>query len=88
MILRIWAMYDLSRLIFCSHLILFFLEIVSFILDNAVTSDPAVGVFILHSATNWTKVAATLQVINGATVCIFTIIQFAKESFQMYRVTR
>lgn len=36
----------------------------------------------------WTKVAATLQVINGATVCIFTIVQFARESCQMYRVTR
>ena len=37
---RICVMYALLRLILCSHLILFSLETISFILDDAVICDP------------------------------------------------
>ena len=40
MILRVWAMYNRSRLILNTLLVLFFLEIIFGVLDYAMYSDP------------------------------------------------
>ena len=40
MILRVWAMYNRSRLILSSLLVLFSLEIIATVLAVAVDSDP------------------------------------------------
>lgn len=40
MILRVWALYNRSRLVLITLLVLFFLEIISFIIGYAVHSDP------------------------------------------------
>ncbi|KAF8553945.1 hypothetical protein OG21DRAFT_1497349, partial [Imleria badia] len=36
----------------------------------------------------WMKVAAILGIANGAVMCIFVIVQFVRQSLQMYRVTK
>ena len=36
----------------------------------------------------WTKVSAILQITPSGTLCILAIIQFMRQSFQMYQVTK
>ena len=35
----------------------------------------------------WTNIAAILQITHGAAMCTLAIIRFARQTFQMYRVT-
>ena len=36
----------------------------------------------------WAKVANILQIAHAAVVCILGVVQFLRQSFQMYRVTK
>ena len=36
----------------------------------------------------WTQLATVLQIMHGAAVCMLALLQFVKQSIQMYRVTK
>ncbi|KAF8548551.1 hypothetical protein OG21DRAFT_748684 [Imleria badia] len=99
-VLRVWVMYNRSRLILTALLGLFSLEIIATILTVAVHSDPrndsAAAIQILNfsfcvvqpTSVVWTKVATVLQIMHGGVVCILAIFQFMRQSLQMYRITK
>ncbi|KAI9566862.1 hypothetical protein HD554DRAFT_2113274 [Boletus coccyginus] len=100
MILRVWAMYNRSRLVFATLFTLFFLEITSFIVATAVQSDPrnltAATIQILDfsfcvvdpTSFIWAEVTNSVEMVHGTVVCMFAIVQFVTQSLQMYRGTR
>ncbi|KAF8553295.1 hypothetical protein OG21DRAFT_1485495 [Imleria badia] len=100
MILRIWAMYNRSRVILGTLLTLFTLEIISTLLAVAIDSDPKNMPVVIYQildfsfcvlqATSpvWTNVAVIFQITQGAAVCMLAIVQSARQSVEMYRLTK
>ena len=117
MILRIWAMYDRSRLILGTLLTMFCLEIIFIGLAIVIYSNPrnvsSMYTLVESSALIsypppviitqildfsfctpqpisliWTNIATILGIVHGGVMCILTIVQFVRQSLQMYRVTR
>ncbi|KAF8548556.1 hypothetical protein OG21DRAFT_1489305 [Imleria badia] len=100
MILRVWAMYNRSKLILRILLILFSLEIIFGVLAAAIYSFPrdlsAATIQVLDfpscavqlTTPTWSKVAAILQITHAAVMCILAIIQGVRQSLQMYSVTK
>ncbi|KAF8135142.1 hypothetical protein EV363DRAFT_1396592 [Boletus edulis] len=100
MILRVWAMYNRSRLVLGILLILFASEMISTVLALAIDSDPkklpATTIQILNysycvlqaTEPKWTNVAIILQITHAAVVCLLAILQVTRQSLQMYRVTK
>jgi len=100
MILRVWAMYNRSRLMLGALLVLFSLEIILVIVPAAFISDPknvsAATIQILDfsycvvgfTPVIWTQVAAILQITHGTVMCMLAFVQFVRQSLQMYRVTK
>ena len=41
-----------------------------------------------HSAPAWDEVIGTVQITLGVIMCLLVVVQFIKESLQMYKVTR
>ncbi|KAF8558825.1 hypothetical protein OG21DRAFT_1519573 [Imleria badia] len=72
MILHLWAMYNRSRLILGTLLTTFCLEIIFGVVTIAIYSDPKNLSGITH----------------GGVMCILAIVQFVRQSLQMYRVTK
>ncbi|KAI9566860.1 hypothetical protein HD554DRAFT_2113247 [Boletus coccyginus] len=99
MILRVWAMYHQSGLVFAILFTFFLLEITSFIVATAVQSDPrnltAATIQILDfsfcvvdpTSFIWAKVTNSVEMVHGGMVCIFAIARFVKQSLQMYHET-
>jgi hypothetical protein len=99
MILRVWAMYNRSRLLLRALLILLSLEVIFFILNARVGVNPenVVTVQILDFSIctvpyslwpAWVYVAFILQITHGVTTCILVTIEFVRQSLQMYQVTK
>ncbi|KAF8548554.1 hypothetical protein OG21DRAFT_749816 [Imleria badia] len=101
MILRVWAMYNRSRLILSALLAVFLLEIIFIVIVNAMYSNarnrlPVAAIQILDfsfcvvqpTSPIWRNIATILQTTHGAAMCILAIIQFVRQSLQMYRVTK
>jgi len=100
MILRIWAMYNRSRVIIGSLLALYFVVIIGTLLDvivNSIPKDLPAGVVQILSYSfctlasivpTWTDVAVILQITQGGTLCLLGIIQVVRQSLQMYRTTK
>ncbi|KAG9316930.1 hypothetical protein JVU11DRAFT_3011 [Chiua virens] len=100
MILRVWAMYDRSRLILHLLLALFFVEIVSVVVAAAVYSDPrnVIGVIIQvldysfcsvqFTPLIWGEVTSILQITFSVVLCVLAIVQFVRRSLQMYDATK
>ncbi|KAN0092675.1 hypothetical protein V8E55_003459 [Tylopilus felleus] len=99
MILRVWAMYNRSKLVLGILLSLFSLEIVSTVVAASINSNPnnmpvTTSKIMDFSLCEWqtrlpitTEVTAAVQMAHGAVVCVLAIAQFVRQSFQMYRVT-
>ncbi|KAF8549548.1 hypothetical protein OG21DRAFT_1525736 [Imleria badia] len=100
MILRVWAMYNRSRQILGALLASFSLEIIFTIVVTVIYSNPktlrAVSVQILDfsvcvvppSLLLWTKLAAIFQMTHGGLMCVLAIVEFVRQSLQMYHVTK
>ena len=127
MILRVWVMYNRSRLILSALLMFFCLAIISTFIATVLYTDPrnvsgtlklaqrtafrtnllstpiplvglrtVVTIQILDVAFCmvqpipfiWMKVAAILGIAHSAVVCIFVIVQFVRQSLQMYYATK
>ncbi|KAF8442324.1 hypothetical protein L210DRAFT_3536329 [Boletus edulis BED1] len=100
MILRIWAVYNRSRVIISSLLALYFVVIIGTILDVIVNSIPKnlpAGVIqildisfctLASTVPTWTNVAVILQITQGGTLCLLGIVQVVRQSLQMYRATK
>ncbi|KAF8554381.1 hypothetical protein OG21DRAFT_1497038 [Imleria badia] len=99
MILRVWSMYNRSRLVLSTLLVLFSAEMVCTIVISFMASDPRnLYVIVRHVLDQsrcvvylpspvWAKAATILEITIGATMCTLAIVQFITQSVQMYRVT-
>ncbi|KAF8135144.1 hypothetical protein EV363DRAFT_1557624 [Boletus edulis] len=87
MMLRVWAMYNRSRLILAVLLILFFLEIIPSILYAVIDSNPKnlsapviqitdFSYCLVLPIAVWTDETAAFQITHGAVMCTLAIFQF------------
>ncbi|KAF8442247.1 hypothetical protein L210DRAFT_1054374 [Boletus edulis BED1] len=98
MLLRVWAMYDRSRLILCALIPLYILEIISIVVPTAFytisTTIPVTGsqtlICIQEFSNNpsLTPVGIASQALNGIAMCVFVIVRFVRQSLQLYRTTK
>ncbi|KAF8135150.1 hypothetical protein EV363DRAFT_1582330 [Boletus edulis] len=98
MLLRVWAMYDRSRLILCALIPLYILEIISIVVPTAFytisTTIPVTGSQTLiciqdfSKNPNLTPVGIASQALNGIAMCVFVIVRFVRQSLQLYRTTK
>ncbi|KAF8552125.1 hypothetical protein OG21DRAFT_1486466 [Imleria badia] len=100
MILRVWAMYNRSKLILRTLLTFFALEIVSTLLADSIFQDSRYmqtkTVQILdfsycvwqNNLPSLMKVVSILQMTHAAAMCILAIAQFVRQSLQMHFVTK
>ncbi|KAG9315361.1 hypothetical protein JVU11DRAFT_4507 [Chiua virens] len=100
MILRVWAMYNQSKPILGFLLILFSLEILSLIVAAVVYAHPqnmpVVTLQILEykycavqlKPRIWNRLTDILQIVFAAALCVLAVVQFVKQSLQMYRLTK
>ncbi|KAI9566786.1 hypothetical protein HD554DRAFT_1062394 [Boletus coccyginus] len=100
MILRVWTMYNWSRLILGTLLMLFSAVIIATFLIVAIGSVPknlsesiiqlADSSFCVLGATipTFTDVAVILQITQGGVMCTLAIVQIVRQSLQMYRATK
>ncbi|KAF8547043.1 hypothetical protein OG21DRAFT_1573935 [Imleria badia] len=96
MILRLWAMYNRSKIILRIFLSLFALELISSLLGAAIYSDARIFSDTIHiSICAWKNhlpsvaiVVFILQMTHSAAMCIFAIAQFVRQSLEMYRMTK
>ncbi|KAN0092658.1 hypothetical protein V8E55_003442, partial [Tylopilus felleus] len=99
MILRVWAMYNRSRLLLRALLILLSLEVyyTNRLSTTATLDRTVVTVQILDFSIctvpyslwpAWVYVAFILQITHGVTTCILVTIEFVRQSLQMYQVTK
>ncbi|KAF8552060.1 hypothetical protein OG21DRAFT_203068 [Imleria badia] len=80
MILRVWAIYNRSRLILASDpsdMSVSTFQILDLTFCGAIPNSPI-----------WAEVADIFQITHGAAMCILTVVQFAKQSLQMYRISK
>ncbi|KAF8442258.1 hypothetical protein L210DRAFT_3202434 [Boletus edulis BED1] len=99
MMLRVWAMYNRSRLILAVLLILFFLEIIPSILYAVIDSNPKnlsapviqitdFSYCLVLPIAVWTDETAAFQITHGAVMCTLAIFQFVGQLLQMYSATK
>ncbi|KAF8442242.1 hypothetical protein L210DRAFT_3644387 [Boletus edulis BED1] len=100
MILRLWAIYNRSRIIIHVLLALFSLEIIPILLSAAIYSDPSnltvasiqrqdfSNCQVVPKSLIWAGVTTVVQVTHGAVMCMLAIAQFVWQSIQMYQVTK
>ncbi|KAF8135155.1 hypothetical protein EV363DRAFT_1396599 [Boletus edulis] len=100
MILRLWAIYNRSRIIIHVLLVLFSLEIIPILLSAAIYSDPSnltvasiqrqdfSNCRVVPKSLIWAGVTTVVQVTHGAVMCMLAIAQFVWQSIQMYQVTK
>ncbi|KAF8123688.1 hypothetical protein EV363DRAFT_1228376 [Boletus edulis] len=99
MILRVYAIYNRSKIILGVLLVLYFAELVLLIVNASVYSDPT---YIIASVTQlldfmvcsftlttqtWNIAAVTIQCILGTFLCILVVAKFMRESLQMHQTT-
>ncbi|KAF8558598.1 hypothetical protein OG21DRAFT_1493819 [Imleria badia] len=100
MILRVCAMYGLSRTILGVLITLYALEIISFIITCIIVSTklPVVTTQVLHFSyclvefdsysPIWAEVRDTLQFTLAAVMCLLVTTKFIRHAFQMYNMTK
>ncbi|KAG9315358.1 hypothetical protein JVU11DRAFT_4503 [Chiua virens] len=99
MILRIWAMYHRSRLILVVLIALYVIEMTSAVIASGFYSKARVGavttIVILEYSLcvvgvepTWGQVTNVMQIAFAVALCLLAIIQFVKQSLQMYRITK
>ncbi|KAG9315344.1 hypothetical protein JVU11DRAFT_4487 [Chiua virens] len=99
MIIRVWAMYHRSKLILGILLVLYFIEVVANIACDAFNSVPKNSSLVANLYCGISvappleeiileQVAYASLIIFGATLCVLAVVQFVRQSFQMYRVTK
>ncbi|KAF8123687.1 hypothetical protein EV363DRAFT_1587224 [Boletus edulis] len=100
MILRVYAIYNRSKIILGVLLALYFTELVLLIVNASVYSDPTYVIasvaqlldfmvcsFVLTTQT-WNIVTATTQCTLSIALCILVVAKFVRESLQMHQMTR
>ncbi|KAF8415056.1 hypothetical protein L210DRAFT_3588165 [Boletus edulis BED1] len=100
MILRVYAMYNRSKIILSVLLVMYLTEVVILFVGGGFYSDPnydkasisqipdiAVCSIVLTTQT-WNIAAATIQCILGTVLCILAVAQLMRNSVQMYQATR
>jgi len=100
MILRVYAIYNRSKIILGFLLVLYFTEFVIVIVSASIYSDPTyviasvsqfldstVCVFVFTTQT-WNIASATIQSTLSTFLCILVVAKFVRESLQMHRMTR
>jgi len=103
MILRVWALYNRSRLIIGTLLTLYGTNVVSFLVYYVVFSarfrnHTLVGtaqvlefsfcVSDVISTPIWAQALDSVQIVLGALMCLLVAVQFIKEALQMHSVTK
>jgi len=100
MILRLWAMYNRSKLILGILLTFYIAEIVPSTIGCIVYTIPQnLSVTVAHVldlsfcsggplSPSWKKVSSITQLIHAAVMCMLVIIQFIRQSVQMYKATK
>jgi len=100
MILRIWAMYNRSRIILGILLTSYLAEIVSSTMSSIIYSNPKNVVAIVnqildlsfcsldHISPGWNKVIDLSQLVHAGIMCMLMIIQFTIRSIHMHRATK
>ncbi|KAN0094441.1 hypothetical protein V8E55_002728 [Tylopilus felleus] len=100
MILRVYAMYNRSRIILGVLLVMYIAELVMLFVSSSIYSDPnyvivSIGQLldisvctIGFSAQTWNNVSTISQFILGTVMCILVAAKFARHSLQMYQTTR
>jgi len=100
MILRLWAMYNRSKIILGILLTSYLAEIIASIIANIVYSNPEgwevpiTQVLDLSfclpvpTSASWGAAADLSQLVHAGVMCILVIIQFTVSSLEMYRATK
>ncbi|KAF8558532.1 hypothetical protein OG21DRAFT_1481241 [Imleria badia] len=100
MILRVYAIYNRSRIILGVLLVMYIPEVVMIIVSSGIYSDPnyvAVSIAqllditlcnVVLSTQTWSTATRIIQFILGTVMCILVTAQFVKQSLQMYQATR
>jgi len=100
MILRLWAMYNRSRIVLGILLTSYLGQIVASTVSSIIYSNPKRLIAVVNktldlsfcsviaSANVWNEVALLCQLIHAGIMCTLVIIQFIILSVQMYRATR
>ncbi|KAG9311906.1 hypothetical protein JVU11DRAFT_8167 [Chiua virens] len=102
MMLRVWVIYSRSRRILLTLLTLLSMEIISMLAVAVFYSNSSREIWfaiqvlgysfcggqLTSQSLIWEEVTDILQMTFGAVLCILAIIQFARESFQMYHATK
>ncbi|KAF8126812.1 hypothetical protein EV363DRAFT_1173603 [Boletus edulis] len=100
MILRVYAIYDRSRIILGALLVMYIAQLVIFFIGASIYSDSkystvstvqllnlTICTFVVSTQT-WNIAAATIQCILASVLCILVVVKFARNSVQMYQATR
>jgi len=100
MILHVWAMHNRSKIVISALLASYTVTIVLSIIACIVTSSPkswTVTVIPVLDvsfcelemvSSDWSKVSSITQLIHVTALCALVVIQFAKQSIQMYRAIK
>ncbi|KAF8558538.1 hypothetical protein OG21DRAFT_1481244 [Imleria badia] len=100
MILRVYAMYNRSKIILGVLLLMYIPEVVMLIVSGGIYSNPNNGIVsivqllditvcnVTFSTQTWTVACTIIQFILGTVMCILVTVQFVGASFRMYQATR
>jgi len=100
MILRIWAMYNRSKIILGILLTSYLGEIIPSTIASVVYSNPKSFVVIVNQlldlsfcslgaiSASWNKATSLSQLVHAGVMCTLVVIQFTARSAQMYRATK
>jgi len=100
MILRLWAMYDRSRIILSILLTSYLGEVIPSTIESVIYSNPKnlieTNTTILDLSFcstglvlgDWNKATSVSQLVHAGVMCILVIIQFMRRSVQTYKATK
>ncbi|KAN0081320.1 hypothetical protein V8E55_008944 [Tylopilus felleus] len=100
MILRVWAMYNRSRVILGILLAIYIVEnvlscvgVIYYNIPNhtTVTITQILNISFCSvgsSVTTWTNITSISQLVLGSTMCTLVIFRFLKQSISMYKATK
>ncbi|KAF8126071.1 hypothetical protein EV363DRAFT_1349698 [Boletus edulis] len=100
MALRVYAMYNRSKIILGVLLVIYILEVAILLLNASIYSDPNyikmsitqcldISICnIMPSTPTWSIAATTMQCILGTVLCTLVVVKFVRGSLQMYQATR
>ncbi|KAF8126805.1 hypothetical protein EV363DRAFT_1347490 [Boletus edulis] len=100
MILRVYAMYNRSRIILGILLVMYITEVVFLFVSSSIYSDPTYVTVstiplldltlcnISFSTQTWNNASTITQFILGTVLCVLAVTPLVRESLQMHKTTR